>query len=198
MLPIFLDVSRLKLVLVGNGPAAARRLRLLEEAGAGRIEVYAASPDAALVEVAGERLVARWPAAAELARANFVFIADAPAGERERLAAVARAAGVLVHVEDAPALSDATAAAVLRRGELTLAVSTGGGSPALAAHVRDYLGEVIGPEWAPRLEEMSRLRRAWRAAGMAPARIAQLSADWMRGHGWLEENSGSPLDITHN
>ncbi len=196
MLPIFLDLSRLHLVLVGNGPAALRRLHLLEEAGAREIEIFAAAPVAALAEAAGARLIARWPAAAELARANFVFIADAPAGTRERLAGVARAAGVLVHVEDAPALSDAQAPAVLRRGALTLAVSTGGGSPALAAQVRDYLGEVIGPEWAPRLEEMSRLRRAWRAAGVAPSRIARLSADWMKSHGWLDDHP--PPGATRN
>jgi precorrin-2 dehydrogenase/sirohydrochlorin ferrochelatase len=185
MLPLFIDVSRLDLVLAGNGRAALKRLRLLEEAGARSVTVYAAEPSSELADAAADRLVRRWPVPHELAGAQFVFIADPPADIRAGLAAAARAAGVLVHVEDAPALSDAAAAAVLRRGDLTVAVSTGGASPALAVHVRDFLGGLFGPEWDGRLELLSRQRRAWRDAGLAPERIADLTEDWVSRRGWL-------------
>ena len=75
--------------------------------------------------------------------------------------------------------------AVLRRGGLTLAVSTGGASPALATQVRDFLGGLFGPEWRDRLEEVSRQRRAWREAGLAPDEIAALTGEWLSRRGWL-------------
>jgi len=191
MLPLFIDVSRISLALAGNGRAALKRLRLLEEAGAQDVAVYAATPAPELAEAAGERLVRRWPTPIELARAQLVFIADPPSTVRAGLAAAARAVGVLVHVEDAPALSDAAAAAVLRRGDLTVAVSTGGASPALAVQLRDFLGDVFGPEWHDRLELLSRQRRAWRDAGIASERIADLTEEWVSRHGWLVRSSAS-------
>jgi precorrin-2 dehydrogenase / sirohydrochlorin ferrochelatase len=185
VLPLFLDVSRLKIAVVGNGAAACRRLRLLEEAGAEEIAVYAAEPAAGLAAEAGRRLERRWPSRGDLARAQLAFVADAPAEVRRELSRAARLLGVIVHVEDEPGLSDAQMPAVLHRGALTLAVSTGGASPALAQRLRDYLGGVFGPEWRGRIEEMSRQRRAWRAAGIAPGQIAELTGEWMSQRGWL-------------
>jgi precorrin-2 dehydrogenase/sirohydrochlorin ferrochelatase len=185
MLPLFIDVSRLSLVLVGNGEPTLRRLRRLEEAGALRIAVYAAAPSGALAEAAGTRLVRRWPSLEEIAGGQLVFIADAPDRDRAILAAASRALGVLVHVEDDMTLSDAQAPAVLRRGDLTLAVSTNGASPTLAAEVRDFLGGLFGPEWQGRLDALSRQRRAWRAAGLMSEAIARLTGEWIRSRGWL-------------
>ena len=185
MLPLFVDVSRLRLVVAGNGEATRRRLRLLEEAGAEQVRVFADEPSAALAAEAGARLERRWPTREELVQAQLLFIADAPAPVRSSLSREARLLGVLVHVEDEPALSDAQMPAVLRRGALTLAVSTGGASPAFATRVRDFLGSLFGPEWGNRLEEVSRQRRAWRDAGMAPGEIAELTDDWMSRRGWL-------------
>jgi precorrin-2 dehydrogenase/sirohydrochlorin ferrochelatase len=185
MLPLLIDVSRLHLVLVGNGGAAVRRLRLLEEAGASRIEIFSSAPSPALARAAGDRLARRLPSPADLAQAQLVFIADPPRHERVALAYAARALGVIVHVEDDPELSDTQAPAVLRRGALTLAVSTGGASPAFAGQLRDFLGELFGPEWRERLDELSRQRRAWRQAGTPPEAIAHLTGEWVRGRGWL-------------
>ncbi len=185
MLPIFLDVSRLNLVLAGNGRAALRRMRLLEEAGARHIAVFAPAPDPDLAAAAGPRLRRRWPDADDLDGAQLVFIAAPPAEVQTELAAQARQAGAVVHVEDAPALSDAQAAAVLRRGTLTVAISTGGASPALAVKMRDFLGDVIGPEWHSRVEQLSQQRLVWRQAGIASDRIAALTNEWLKCRGWL-------------
>jgi precorrin-2 dehydrogenase/sirohydrochlorin ferrochelatase len=192
MLPLFLDVSRLTLVLAGNGDATVRRLRRLEEAGALSIAVFATAPSEALAEAAGTRLRRRWPSLEEIAGSQMMFIADAPARDRATLAASARALGVLVHVEDDPTLSDVQAPAVLRRGDLTLAVSTNGASPALASEVRDFLGGLFGPEWQGRLDALSQQRRAWRAAGMAPDAIARLTGEWVRSRGWLVVDDTPP------
>jgi precorrin-2 dehydrogenase/sirohydrochlorin ferrochelatase len=185
MLPVMLDLTRMRLVLAGNGEAALNRLHRLEAAGAVELAVYSAAPSPELAAAAGARLVRRWPSLAELAQAQMVFIADAPA--RAALAD-ARAVGALLHVEDEPELSDVQAAAVLHRGALTIAVSTGGASPALAVQLRDFIAGLIGPEWRGRVEDLSRLRRAWRAAGVASSAIAQFTGEWVRGHGWLDQD----------
>lgn len=185
MLPLFIDVSRLRLLLAGNGEAAARRLRLLEDAGATEVRIFSPAPTSELELAAGGRLLLRLPSVAELAEAQLVFVAGLARPERAAIAAASRAVGVIVHVEDDLELSDAQAPAVLRRGALTLAVSTGGASPSLAVQLRDFLGELFGPEWRERLDELSRQRRAWRKAGTPPATIAHWTGEWVRGRGWL-------------
>jgi precorrin-2 dehydrogenase / sirohydrochlorin ferrochelatase len=185
MLPLFIDLTRLRLVLIGNGRPALRRLELLEEAGAQEIGIFSPAPSRDLAAAAGPRLTRRWPTPEELAAAQLVFVADVTGPERAALAEAARGLGVLVHVEDDPGLSDTQAPAVLRRGALTLAVSTGGASPALASQLRDFLGRLFGPEWHARLDELSRQRRAWRNAGVAPDEIVHLTGELVSRRGWL-------------
>lgn len=185
MLPLFVDLSRLRLVLIGNGRPAQRRLELLEEAGAQEIGVFSRAPSPELATAAGSRLTRRWPTPEEMAAAQLIFVADVAGPERAALAEAARALGVLVHIEDDPALSDTQSPAVLRRGSLTLAVSTGGASPALASQLRDFLGRLFGPEWHAQLDELSRQRRAWRKAGMAPDKIVHLTGELVSRRGWL-------------
>ncbi|HXP31834.1 MAG TPA: NAD(P)-dependent oxidoreductase [Stellaceae bacterium] len=186
MLPLVLDVSRLRLLLLGGGEAALRRLQLLEEAGARDVAVFAAAPTAQLAAAAGARLRRRWPSAEELAAAQLVFIVGIPAPHCEGLARAAREAGAIVHIEDLPLLSDAHAPAVLRRGDLTIAVSTGGASPTLAVQIKQFLARLFGPEWQARLEQMSARRRSWRAAGADAATIAQWTEEWLGREGWLD------------
>jgi precorrin-2 dehydrogenase/sirohydrochlorin ferrochelatase len=188
MLPIVLDVTRLRLILVGNGMAAERRLALLDEAGAADLAVYADDPSPGLAHGAGTRLVRRLPSTAELAAARMVFIAERGARHARDLAATARAAGVLVHVEDEPALCDAHAPATLRRGNLLIAVSTGGHSPALAAQVKRFLGALFGTEWQQRLDELAALRRGWREGGADLETVARWTEEWVGRQGWLPQN----------
>lgn len=185
MLPLILDLARLRLVLVGSGVAARRRLALLEEAGARELTVFAPQPSSELAEAAGTRLRRRWPSPGDLATAQLVFIADAAAELRPLFAQYARSAGALVHVEDAPGISDAHAPAVLRRGALTIAVATGGASPGLAAEIKRFLGELIGPEWQGRLDELASLRRRWRRAGALPLAVRRRTREWISRRCWL-------------
>ena len=192
MLPLVLDLSRLTLMLIGDGAAAERRLGLLDAAGAADLRVYAEMPSAALARAAGSRLVPRLPTARELARARLVFISDRHAGYCDELAGLARALGALVHVEDAPALCDVQAPAVLRRGDLTIAVSTGGKSPGLAVQVKRFLGTLFAPEWQQRLDALATLRRGWRARGADAETMARWSESWVSRQGWLPvEATGS-------
>jgi precorrin-2 dehydrogenase/sirohydrochlorin ferrochelatase len=191
MLAITVDVAQMKLALVGNGSAAERRLAWLDEAGAGNLTVYADLPSAALARAAGHRLVRGLPGGAELAQTRIVFIAEPQSLPARDLVETARAAGALVHVEDDKALSDLHAPATLRRGDLLIAVSTGGKSPALAAEAKRFLAALFGPEWRGRLDDLAALRGAWRRSGADPETIRRRTAEWTRQQGWLD---ASPKD----
>src|ERR1700747_2253767 len=106
MLPINLDLARVRVVLVGAGDAACRRLVLLDQAGAADLVVYAAAPDPKLEATAGARLRRRWPKPEEIARAQLVLVAGAPELTTRRIRDVAAVAGVLLNVEDDISRSD--------------------------------------------------------------------------------------------
>jgi precorrin-2 dehydrogenase/sirohydrochlorin ferrochelatase len=194
MLPMVLDVTRLKLALVGNGPAAERRLALLDDAGADDLTLYADDPSPGLAHAAGGRLVRRLPSAQELAAARVVFIAERGARHASDLAATARAAGALVHVEDAPALCDMHAPATLRRGDLLIAVSTGGQSPGLAVQVKRFLGALFGTEWQQRLDDLAALRHGWREGGADMETVARWTEEWVGRQGWLPVSHATDSD----
>ncbi len=188
MLPLVLDLARLRLALIGEGESGLRRLRLLDQAGARDLAVYSASPGPDLEALAGARLVRRLPSDAELAQAQLVFIAGLDPERRDDLASRAQAAGKIVHAEDAKLVTDIHVPAVLRRGDLAIAVSTSGKAPGLAVELRNFLGRLIGPEWGGRLEEISGLRHDWMKAGAAPDLVARRTGEWMRGWNWLPES----------
>jgi precorrin-2 dehydrogenase / sirohydrochlorin ferrochelatase len=189
MLPVVLDLARLKVALVGDGEAALRRLRLLDEAGAGReLRVFAGDdPSPELWAAAGARLRRRWPTSASFADIDVAFLAGLPAEPAAAIADCARAARVIVNVEDTPELSDFHSPATVRRGDLVLTVSTGGRSPGLAGRLRRWLAEQFGAEWGERLDEIAARRAAWREAGAAPAEVARWTDQWLERHGWLPD-----------
>jgi precorrin-2 dehydrogenase len=189
MLPLTLDLVRLRLALVGAGAAAVRRLERLDAAGARALVVYAPRPSRALRAQASTRLVRRMPADAELVGTQIVFIAGLAARAAAAVAERARALGTIVHVEDAPAVSDVRMPAVLHRGDLTIAVSTGGRSPGLAAALKDALGRIVGPEWRGRLDQIAAARRQWRAAGLDPGAVAARTGRSLAERGWLASDA---------
>lgn len=165
MIPIILNPTRLRLAVTGAGPAATRRLHLLRATGADPLTLPA-DP-------------------ASLPPLDLLWIADLPTETAARLAAAARARGILVNVEDRPELCDFNNAAELRRGDLLIAVSTGGQSPGLAGAIRDRIGAMFGQDWAARVTALGARRRAWRAEGRSLPDLAHLTAAAIAGAGWL-------------
>src|ERR1700689_5492483 len=106
MLPLVIDLARLRLVLIGQDEAAVRRLASLDEGSAVELTVFSADPSPALALAAGARLQRRLPQAKEFAGRHIVFIADVPEPDRTLLVTQARAAGALVHAEDVLSLTD--------------------------------------------------------------------------------------------
>ena len=159
--PVNLRIAGRKCLVAGGGPVAERKAASLLEAGA---EVLLVSP-----EVTAN--LSSWAAAGRLRHhakpfekkdvqdCFLVICATDSPQVNEFAAAEAKAAGALVNVADEPELCDFILPARLRRGSLSITVSTGGRSPALARKLRDELGELYGPEYETYLEIVGRIRR---------------------------------------
>lgn len=167
MLPIVLNPLTLKIGLAGQGAARDRRAALLAEAGVeARLLPEAVSGDL-------------------LAGLQVLFVAGLDEGESRDLAARARAAGVLVNVEDNIPLCDFHVPALVRRGDLLLTASTGGQVPGLARALREVLADEFGPEWTARVRELSRVRAKWRSEGLSPSQVSEKVRDLIESRGWL-------------
>jgi siroheme synthase-like protein len=165
-LPTFLKLAGRKVVLVGGGPVAAGKFPALVEAGAlVTIVAPALVPELrALAAAAGATICARDFVAADLAGAWFVVAAAPPAVNREVLAAAEPRCLFVNAVDDSPAAT-AYAGAIVRKGPVTLAVSTGGMAPALAGLLREALDAVL-PDDVQRWGEVAQAARAaWKRDG---------------------------------
>ena len=84
-----------------------------------------------------------------------------------RVAADAAEAGALANVVDRPSLCDFIVPAVVNRGRLTIAISTGGAAPSLARRLRERLEKDFGPEYATYLDVMDDVRREVQSRGLS-------------------------------
>lgn len=185
MFPIVLDVAALRVVLIGEGDAARKRLELLDASGAASVAVYSASPGAELKARAGERLKGPRPSEEALEATRLVLIAGLEDEEAAAIAATARRLGRLVNVEDRKVLCDFHVPSTVRRGDLVLTVSTGGRSPGLARRLGRHLERLFGPEWAGRVDRLGDRRRGWQAEGLSVAEIGRRTEAYVEKEGWL-------------
>jgi uroporphyrin-III C-methyltransferase/precorrin-2 dehydrogenase/sirohydrochlorin ferrochelatase len=157
-LPLFFDLAGRRVVVVGSGAMADRRAELARSAGAAVFQLESAS-------------------AADLAGAAAVFVATGDLDADSDARRAAKQAGVPVNVADRPALSDFILPAIIDRGDVVVAVSTGGASPTLATVLRARI-EALLPE---RIGALAGLAQAFR--GQAKALISDPSrrrAFWRR------------------
>ena len=162
--PLFLKLVGRKVLVVGGGPVATAKVASLREAGA-EIAVVAPEVQPALTDLAaaGKITVARRSfVAADLGGAWLVVAAATPEVNRV-VAAAAESQRLFVLAVDDPEAASAYGAGTLRRGGVTVAVSTDGRAPALAGLMREGL-EAVLPEdleaWTAQAESQ---RAAWRA-----------------------------------
>jgi siroheme synthase-like protein len=162
--PVNLVVEGRPCLVVGGGSVAARKVEGLRVCGA-RIHVVAprVSPEiGALAEVTWEERPYRGGEAGDY---SLVVAATSDTAVNHQVAADADAAGVWVNVADDPDSCTFTLPSVLRRGPITVAVSTGGRSPALSSWLKHRLDAELGPEYEVLVGLLSAERDAIRAAG---------------------------------
>ncbi len=156
--PVMLDVAREPVLVVGAGPIAARKVRDLVACGA-LVTVVAVRIGEQCRDAGAATLEERPYRAGEAARYRLVVTATGVAAVDGQVASDARAAGVWVNSADDPANCTFILPAVLRRGPVTLTVSTEGTSPALAGWLRDRLGDRYGPELTVLADRLGAHRR---------------------------------------
>ena len=146
-------------MVVGGGPVAASKLAALQAAGADLVVV---APDVcAAVAAAGVRIERREFQPSDLDGAWFV-VAAAPPGVNRRVAEEAERRQIFVNAVDDPSNASVYLGGVVRRGGVTLGISTDGAAPALAGLLREALDAVLPRDldtWSARAHE---LRRSWR------------------------------------
>ncbi|MFN8110240.1 MAG: bifunctional precorrin-2 dehydrogenase/sirohydrochlorin ferrochelatase [Thermoleophilia bacterium] len=173
--PLFLDVRGRTCCVVGGGRIATGRVQgLLQHGAVVRLVAPAATQE--LEEMVTSQQISdhrRRPyQAADLQGCMLAVAATDDPAVNARVAADARAAGVLCNVVDRPDLGDVTVPALVRRGGLSVAVTTHGTAPAVAADARRRIEGMFGPEWGVLLELLSQRRERLKAAIPDPARRA--------------------------
>jgi precorrin-2 dehydrogenase/sirohydrochlorin ferrochelatase len=159
--PVFLDLSGRIVVVVGGGAVATERAARLAACGA-RVRLVSPEVLPALGEMVSDGRIAehhaRGYADGDLDGAVLVIAATDDADVNRRVRDDARAMGAEVNVADDPGGSTAVIPAVVRQGDLALAITTGGASPVLARRIREDLQQHFGPGWAGLIDLLAETR----------------------------------------
>jgi uroporphyrin-III C-methyltransferase/precorrin-2 dehydrogenase/sirohydrochlorin ferrochelatase len=162
--PVFLKLAGERVVVVGGGPVAASKLDGLLAAGA---YVTVVAPKVVpeirnrLAVLQGVIEAAFEPA--HLDGARWVVAAATPEVNRA-VAAAATARGLFCNAVDDPAVATAYLGGVVRRGQVELAISTGGTAPALAGLLREALDALLPEDLERWIEVANEARRDWKRA----------------------------------
>ncbi len=176
--PVFMRVDGKRAVVLGGGPVAARKACGL--AGAGAL-VTVVSPklcpeldrmarDGRVTHRAGEYRPE------ELDGAALVIAATDDPDINRAACALAESRGIPANSVRPPDAGSFIVPSIIRRGGLTIAISTGGGCPALSRRLRGELEAAVGEEYGPLLEFLEEARAALKArVGDEEARAAVLT-----------------------
>ena len=158
--PIFAVIENQPCLVVGGGAVGERKVHDLMTAGA-RVTVVSRTltPELAALADRGEiRYLPEDFSAAQVEGMALVMAATDDPEVNAAVSAAAQARAIWVNVADDPEYCTFIVPAQVRRGELTLAISTGGASPALASQLRQEFQQYLGPEYGPYLDLLQRVR----------------------------------------
>jgi siroheme synthase-like protein len=175
--PVNLVVAGRTCVVVGGGAVAVRKVEGLLAAGA---DVVVIAPEIdARIRAQPVRLIERSYQHGDLAGAWLAIVATDDPETNRVVHADGDAGRVWINAADDPEACSFTLPAVVRRGPVMVAVSTGGHSPALAAWLKEEVGARLGPEIALLAEWLSEARDELRAAGRSTEDV-----DWRPALDW--------------
>jgi siroheme synthase-like protein len=163
LLPIFVTLAGRRVLLVGGGTVAAAKLRQLQAVGAD-VVVVAPSVHEEIIQ-SGVSVLQRPFEAADLEGVWFVVAAATPE-VNQAVAVAAEAKHLFVNAVDDPPNASAFLSGVVRRADVTVAISTSGEAPAVAGLLREALDAVL-PEDLEKWMAVAREERAkWRRDGV--------------------------------
>ena len=170
LFPIFLKLEGRRSLVVGAGSVAEQKIRGLIESGA-KVQVVAPQATDSVSEWAAGGVI-EWQARTfEVSDLDGVLLVIVATSSSEINANVFRAAqqrGVLCNVVDDPPHCDFYYPSVVRRGDLQIAISTAGHSPALAQRLRRELEMQFGPEYRDWLSQLGEARQKLFATDIDP------------------------------
>jgi precorrin-2 dehydrogenase/sirohydrochlorin ferrochelatase len=158
--PAFLSLQGKICAVVGGGSVATRKVRSLLATGA-NIVVISPQLHNELQVLLSQSLIRSIPSnyiAEHLDSVQIVFAATNDPEVNRQVAQDAHARGLWVNVADNPALSDFYVPATIRRSDLTVAISTGGSSPAFARYVRELLEQRLSEAMGQALDMIAQAR----------------------------------------
>lgn len=170
MFPIFLKLESRPCLVVGAGTVAEGKIQgLLAERASVKVVAPEATSQVRLWASAG---LIEWYQrefeSADLEGKFLVIVATSSRDVNTRVFTEAHAQGILCNAVDDPPNCDFYYPAVVRRGDLQIAISTGGHSPALAQRIRQELEQQFGPEYESWLVELGKQREELAASDLDP------------------------------
>jgi len=165
--PAFLNLEDRDCIVIGGGAVAAQKVKVLVECGA-RVQVVSPTihPDISAVADKGLlTIVPREFTPSDLDDAFLVIAASDDNRVNRTVAREARQRRILVNVVDDPRVSDFIVPSSVRRGPLTVAISTMGYSPALSRKLRVFLEELIGEEYEALVPVIGTIREDLKGQG---------------------------------
>ena len=158
--PVFLNLKEKKCVVVGGGQVALRKAKVFLEHGAS-IKVISPALCSELKHLAQNgtiHVLERNYQPGDLKGAFIAVVATSDADTNRKVTEEAKRQGILANVVDDPGQSDFITSSYLRRGNLTIAISTNGKSPALSRKIRTRLEEDFGEEYATLVSLVNEVR----------------------------------------
>lgn len=168
--PVYLDIKGRRCLVVGGGQVGTRKVKTLLECGA-RVTVISPEVTSALSGLADQGridLELRAYRSTDLDKAFLIIGATDDQVLNRRIHRDAEAAQRLCNIADQPALCNFVLPSIINQGDLSIAISTAGKSPAFAKHLRRQLTDQFGPEYGQLLELMGAIRQRLLAAEHAP------------------------------
>jgi len=158
--PVFLDIQNRQCLVVGGGGVATRKVVTLLGCGA-LVTVVSPQISDTLKELVTESQIQYLPRSYTSEDLDEVFLVIGATNDEQqnrRIHRDARQKGCLCNIADQPHLCNFILPSVISRGDLTIAISTSGKSPAFAKHLRRRLESQFGPEYATLLALMGAIR----------------------------------------
>jgi len=158
--PVYIDISKRKCVVAGGGDVAERKVERLLECGA-RVVVIGNELTPNLEAMKNEEKISHIPDNYKndyIEGALLVIGATDRDEINERIYRDSKERGILVNIVDDPAKCDFIVPSVFQQGDLSIAISTGGKSPALARNLREELEQRYGHEYRILLNIMGDIR----------------------------------------
>jgi precorrin-2 dehydrogenase/sirohydrochlorin ferrochelatase len=175
-LPIFVDVTGRKCLVVGGGEIAARKAASLLAADA-KVIVVSPRLDDSLTELCKRGTIAHLERAyrrGDMIGSTLVYAATDDSELHHEISAEARELGILLNVADVPELCSFISPAVVKQETLQIAISTGGVSPAFAAKIRRKLEQEFGVEYGQALQILRSARNFLKARKTDAASRSQI------------------------